>query len=112
MNSDVAMELNRLKLEKKCIQDMGGNENTSRLNEVNYRIIDLQSGHGLPVDKEKIINSAESGDLKEKEVSQKELCELLKEISIRDLVDGADIFDHPCSVAIRFINKPVDKDID
>jgi hypothetical protein len=34
-----------------------------------------------------------------------ELVSQLEELAKQDLTDGADIFDHPCTVAIRAINK-------
>lgn len=37
-----------------------------------------------------------------------ELCELLEELAKKDLVDGGDIFDHPCTVAVRALNQIFD----
>ena len=34
-----------------------------------------------------------------------ELTDLLEHIAEKDLEAGADLFDHPCSVAVRAINK-------
>ena len=33
-----------------------------------------------------------------------ELKELLNELAVNDLADGTDIYDHPCSVAIRALD--------
>lgn len=44
-------------------------------------------------------------------MNRKELVELLNEIAEKDLSDGSDIHDHPCTVAVRAINKCFD-DID
>lgn len=38
-------------------------------------------------------------------MSKAELVELLENIAVNDLVPGADLFDHPCSVAVRAINQ-------
>ena len=38
-------------------------------------------------------------------MNKDELIEILKEVAEKDLVDGKDIFDHPCSVAIRAITQ-------
>ena len=38
-------------------------------------------------------------------MNKNELLELLDEIAGKDLEDGADIFDHPCSVAVRAITQ-------
>ena len=34
-----------------------------------------------------------------------ELIELLNELAEKDLAEGADLFDHPCSVAIRELTR-------
>jgi hypothetical protein len=36
-------------------------------------------------------------------MQRSELKEVLQDLAVKDLVDGKDIFDHPCSVAIRVI---------
>lgn len=38
-------------------------------------------------------------------MNKAELIELLDQIAERDLEDGADIFYHPCTVAVRAINR-------
>ena len=38
-------------------------------------------------------------------MNRSELIELLTELALKDLSDGSDIYDHPCSVAIRAINQ-------
>ena len=38
-------------------------------------------------------------------MNKEELIDLLEDLAKKDLEDGADIFDHPCSVAVRAINK-------
>lgn len=38
-------------------------------------------------------------------MNRKELVELLQEVASYDLADGSNIYDHPCSVAIRAIDK-------
>jgi hypothetical protein len=38
-------------------------------------------------------------------MKKKELIELLEDIAKKDLVDGSDLFDHPCSVAVRALNE-------
>lgn len=38
-------------------------------------------------------------------MSKSELIELLDDLAKRDLALGADLFDHPCSVAIRALNQ-------
>lgn len=41
-------------------------------------------------------------------MNKKELIELLEELAQKDLIEGKDIFDHPCTVAVRAINKAFD----
>lgn len=41
-------------------------------------------------------------------MNKSELVELLETMAKKDLTDGADISDHPCSVAIRAINQSFD----
>ena len=41
-------------------------------------------------------------------MNKEQLVELLKEVAKNDLSDGMDIFDHPCTVAIRAINQSFD----
>ncbi len=41
----------------------------------------------------------------EKAITDYELKQLLIKIACADLEDGADIFDHPCSVAVRRIDE-------
>ena len=36
-------------------------------------------------------------------MNKKELCDLLTEIAERDLVEGSELSDHPCFVAVRAI---------
>jgi len=38
-------------------------------------------------------------------MNKDELIELLEDMAEKDLVDGADIFDHPCTVAVRAIRR-------
>lgn len=38
-------------------------------------------------------------------MKKNELCELLSEIAENDLAEGTDIYDHPCIVAIRAIDR-------
>lgn len=38
-------------------------------------------------------------------MNRAELIELLETIAEKDLIEGSDVSDHPCSVAIRAINK-------
>ena len=38
-------------------------------------------------------------------MNKQDLTELLEDIAKSDLSDGADIFDHPCSVAVRAIDQ-------
>lgn len=38
-------------------------------------------------------------------MNREELIDLLKKMAVNDLEDGSDIFDHPCTVAARAINK-------
>ena len=38
-------------------------------------------------------------------MNREELNDLLEQVAANDLAEGADIFDHPCSVAIRAINQ-------
>ena len=41
----------------------------------------------------------------EKEISQDELAQLLIRLAIKDLTNGAMLYDHPCSVAVRRLEK-------
>ena len=41
-------------------------------------------------------------------MDKKELIALLAEIAEKDLAEGQDIYDHPCSVAIRALNNCFD----
>ena len=38
-------------------------------------------------------------------MNRKELIQLLQEVALYDRADGSNIYDHPCSVAIRAINE-------
>ena len=38
-------------------------------------------------------------------MDKKDLIELLEQVAKEDLVEGKDIFDHPCTVAVRAINQ-------
>lgn len=44
-------------------------------------------------------------------MNRNELTELLQKMADRDLVEGADIADHPCSIAIRALDQCFD-DVD
>lgn len=41
-------------------------------------------------------------------MSRKDLVKLLEELAAKDLSEGDDIYDHPCSVVVRELNKMVD----
>lgn len=41
-------------------------------------------------------------------MNREELTSLLSDLAENDLVQGADIYDHPCTVAIRAIDKCFD----
>jgi hypothetical protein len=41
-------------------------------------------------------------------MDKKELISLLEELAIDDLADGADLSDHPCSVAVRALEQCFD----
>lgn len=38
-------------------------------------------------------------------MNERELFEILEEVAEKDLVDGHDIYDHPCTVAVRAIKQ-------